>query len=75
MYVTSLGHVYIPSQPVFVLNPKCYVLIGEGVTTSFIVFGLVRPGLEPMIYWTLRFVLFHDWSEIPERISTIVWKV
>jgi hypothetical protein len=28
------------------------VLIGEATNTNFIVFGLTRPGLEPMIYST-----------------------
>ena len=39
-----------PSQKVFVLSPLCCVLNGETLNTNFMVFGLTRPQLEPMIY-------------------------
>jgi hypothetical protein len=34
------------------LSPYCCVLCGEATNTNFIVFGLTRSGLEPMIYRT-----------------------
>jgi hypothetical protein len=52
-HVAPLGHIIqIPSLPVFALSPKCWVLSGEATNTNFIVFGLTRSGLEPMIYLT-----------------------
>ena len=40
-HVVPLGHIIlIPSQPVFALTPKCYVISGEAVNTNFIVIGL-----------------------------------
>ena len=48
-----LGHNdLIASQPVFVLAPECCVFSREAVNTSFIVFSLTRPGIEPTIYRT-----------------------
>jgi hypothetical protein len=50
-HVAPLGQIIlIPSQPVFALSPHCCLLSKEA--THFIVFGLTRPGLEPMIYPT-----------------------
>jgi hypothetical protein len=40
----------IPSQPVLVLSPECYVLSGEA--THIMVFGLILMGLEHTIYHT-----------------------
>ena len=49
-YVVPLGHIIlIPSQSVFALSPKCSVLSGKATNTNFIVFGLTRSGIEPMI--------------------------
>jgi hypothetical protein len=46
-HVSSLGHIYlIPSQPVFVISPLCWVLSGEAANTNFIVFGLTRQQLK-----------------------------
>jgi hypothetical protein len=45
--------ILIPSQRVFALAPECCLLSGEATNTNFIVFGLTRSGLEPMIYRTL----------------------
>ena len=44
----------ILSQPVFGISPYCYVLWVEAtnIDTNFIVFSLIRVGLEPMIYHT-----------------------
>ena len=42
----------IPSQLGFPLSPWCCVLLGEAAHTNIIVFGLIRPGLEPSIYHT-----------------------
>ena len=48
-----LGHIIlIPSQPVFVLSDYCCVVSGEATNTNFIIFGLIRSGLEPTIYRT-----------------------
>jgi hypothetical protein len=41
------------SQPVFTLTPLCCMFSVEPVNTNFIVFSLIRPGLEPTIYHTL----------------------
>jgi hypothetical protein len=52
-HVAPLRHIIlIPSQPVFVLSPYCSVLSGEATHINSIVFGLIRPGLEPTIYHT-----------------------
>jgi hypothetical protein len=52
IYVTALGHnILISSQPVFVLTLSDACL-AEKQNTNFIVIGLTRPGLEPMIYCT-----------------------
>ena len=48
----SLHIILIPSQPIFALSSYCCVLSGEATNTNFIVFGLTRSGLEPMIYRT-----------------------
>ena len=49
-HVAPLWHVIlIPSQQVFALAPRCCVLSGEATNTNCIVFGLIRPGLEPTI--------------------------
>ena len=39
-------------QPVFDLTPEGCMLSGEIANTTFIVFGLTRPRLEPTIYTT-----------------------
>ena len=52
-HVTPLGHsIQILSQPVFALSPECCMLSREATNTKFIVLGLTRSGLEPMIYHT-----------------------
>ena len=52
--VTPLRHVLLNlSQPVFTLTPLCCMFSVEPVNTNFIVFSLIRPGLEPTIYHTL----------------------
>jgi hypothetical protein len=49
-HVAPLGHIIlIPSQPIFPLSPECCMPIGEATNTRFIVFGLIRSGLEPPI--------------------------
>ena len=40
---------YLDSEPTS-LRSKCCVLSGEATKRNSIVFGLTRPGLEPMIY-------------------------
>ena len=40
------------SQPIVALSSECYVRRGEATNTNFIVFGLIRPVLEPTIYHT-----------------------
>jgi len=48
------GHIIqIPGHPVFALSPECCLLSGEATNTNFIVFGLMRPGLEPTIFRSL----------------------
>jgi hypothetical protein len=37
----------------FALSPYCCMLSGEATNTNFIVFGLIRSGLEPMTNRTL----------------------
>ena len=51
-HITLLGHIIlIPRLPaVFAPSPECCVLSGETTNTNFIVFGLTRSGLKPMIY-------------------------
>jgi hypothetical protein len=44
--------ILIPSQTVFVLSPSFCVLGGGATNTNFIVFGLIRSGLEPAIHHT-----------------------
>ena len=44
--------ILIPRQPVFVLTPQHRVLTREATNTNFKVLGLVRLGIEPMIYHT-----------------------
>jgi hypothetical protein len=52
-HVAPLGHIILnPSHPVFALTSLLCVLSGEATHTNFIVFGLTRPELEPMIYRT-----------------------
>ena len=52
-HVAPLKHlILISSQPVFVLSPWCCVLSGEATHTNFMVFGLTRSALEPMIFCT-----------------------
>ena len=52
-HVIPLEHfILILSQPVFALSSQCSMLSGEATNTNFIVFGLTRLGLEPMIYCT-----------------------
>jgi hypothetical protein len=50
----SPGWTHYPDseQPVFVLSIWCCVFRGEATNTNFIVFGLIRLGLEPTIYHT-----------------------
>ena len=51
--MSPLGQIIlIPSQPVFALSPYYYMLSGKAANTNFIVFGLTRSALEPMIYRT-----------------------
>jgi len=35
------------------------VLSGEATNINFIVFGLIRPGLEPTIYRTITLITLH----------------
>ena len=49
-HVAPLGHIIL-SQPVFALF-SLMLLRGEETNTHFIVFGFIRPGLEPTIYRT-----------------------
>jgi hypothetical protein len=52
-HAAPLGHIsLILSQPVFALSPLCCLLWGEATNTNFIVSGLTRSGIEPMIYHT-----------------------
>jgi hypothetical protein len=60
----------IPSQPVFALSPKSYMFSGEATNTNFIVFGLTRPGLEPMIYHTRG---EHANHYTTNAVSAIIW--
>ena len=48
----SVGrHIFlIPNEQIFTLTPKCCVLSGEAANTNFMIVGLNRPGLKPMIY-------------------------
>ena len=52
-HVASLGHIFlILSQPVLALTLNCRVLNGVSTNTctNFIVSGLCRLGLEPILY-------------------------
>ena len=50
-HVVPIGHIIqIPSQPVLALSPKCCVLSREATHTNCIVFGSIRPRIEPTIY-------------------------
>ena len=49
-HVATLGHILIPSQPVFTLIWD--VLSREATHINFIVFGVIRSELEPTIYNT-----------------------
>ena len=51
-HVASLGHILIPNQPVFTLPPYYCLLSSKAANTNFMVFGLIRLGLEPTIYHT-----------------------
>ena len=52
-YVASLWPIIlIASQPVFAFSPICCVHIREAINNNFIVCGLTRPGLEPIIHCT-----------------------
>ena len=59
-YVSPVRHnILIQSQSVFALTLQWCILSGEATNTNFIVFGLTRPGLEPMIYRTQGKSLHH----------------
>ena len=63
-HVAPLGHIIlILNQPVFALSPSCCVLSGEATNTNFIVFDLIRSGLEPTIYPT--------WGEHTNHYTTV----
>ena len=48
-HVDPFGHIiFIPNPLGFALTPICCVLSEETANTNFIVFGLNRPGFEPM---------------------------
>ena len=52
-HVAPLGlMILIPSQPVFVLSAKCFMLSGDSTNTNSIVFGLNQSVLERTIYHT-----------------------
>ena len=52
-HVAPLRHInMILGQPVFALTPEYCVFSGEVANIDFIVFGLNRLELEPMIYHT-----------------------
>ena len=53
IHVAPIGHIIlIPSQPVFALSPEYCMFSGDETNTNYIVFGLMRQGLEPTIYRT-----------------------
>ena len=51
-HVALLGHILIPSQPIFPLSPQCCLLIREAKKNIFTFFGFTRLWLEPTIYRT-----------------------
>jgi hypothetical protein len=49
-HVAPLGHIIlIPSQIVSALTPSCCLLSGNSANTNYIVFGLIKLGLETKI--------------------------
>jgi len=55
MMMSSLSQTNTLSRILIVLahgSNSCCVLGGEAVNTNYIVFGLIRPRLEPRIYHT-----------------------
>ena len=61
--------ILITSQTFFALTPKWCMLIGEAANRNFTVFGLIRRGLEPMIY--------HTWGDHVNHYTTDVvqWNI
>jgi hypothetical protein len=52
-HVAPPGHIIlIPNKSVFAVTPWYCKSSGEAANTNFIVFGLIRPGIEPTIYRT-----------------------
>jgi hypothetical protein len=79
-YVSPVRHnILIQSQSVFALTLQWCVLSGEATNTNFIVFGLTRPGLEPMIYRTQGKSLHHRYMKYNNDFYTsnsflnIIW--
>ena len=68
-HVAPPGHIIlIPSQPVFTLTFYFCMLCGEVTNTTFIVFGLTQPGLEPMM-------IYHTQGERANQSTTeAIWE-
>ena len=50
-HVAPLGHNLLsPSQPVFLLTPKCYIYRGQAANTNCIAVDLIHLVLKAMIY-------------------------
>jgi hypothetical protein len=48
-HVAPLWHIVLNNgQPVFTLTPYCCMINVERVNSNFMVFGLIRPGLEAL---------------------------
>jgi hypothetical protein len=77
-HVSHIGHIFrIPSQPVFDLIPKQYVIIEETTKTNVIVYGLTRPGVQSTIYRTHCKHANHyttDAAVIITKYLLIIWK-
>jgi hypothetical protein len=73
--VTPLGHIIL-IPPFFVLSPSCWVIKRETTTTNFIVFGLTRSILKPMIYRSQENHASHNTTNVVKGKSEdwfIVW--
>ena len=64
-HVAPLGHIIlIPSQPVFSLTPCNSVISREATNSNYIVYGLIRPRLEPTIYRTRGEHAYHYITDV-----------